>query len=53
MSDKRTLYDVKAALADKYERLAKQTTSTPKRQACLVRVKRYRRQAMQLAHARK
>jgi hypothetical protein len=53
MSDKRTLYDVKAALADKYERLAKQTTRTPRKQAYMVRVKRYRRQAMQLAHGQK
>jgi hypothetical protein len=45
------LIQVKTALAEKYERLARLAGSTPKRRAHSFRALRLRRQAQQLAHA--
>ncbi|HET6878708.1 MAG TPA: hypothetical protein VFI31_00980 [Pirellulales bacterium] len=42
---KRTLVDVKLALAAKYESLAKQTGSKPRRKSYFLRAERYRGQA--------
>jgi hypothetical protein len=53
MREVRTLHDVKTALAEKYERLARETPSTPRRQHFLNRATRYRRQAAQLTHGTK
>lgn len=53
MSEKRSLYDVKTALADKYERMARNAGSTPKRETFMVRAVRYRRQAQQIAQSQK
>ena len=53
MSEQRTLYDVKTALADKYERLARLSGSKPKQKACMYRAVKYRRQAIQIARGKK
>ncbi|MEZ6064258.1 MAG: hypothetical protein R3B90_00785 [Planctomycetaceae bacterium] len=53
MSETRTLLDVKTALAEKYERLARETKSTPRRKHFANRAVRYRRQAEQLQHGQK
>jgi hypothetical protein len=45
---KRTLVDVKLALAEKYESLAKQTKSQPRQKTYLLRAQRYRGQAATL-----
>ncbi len=47
-TEKRTLVDVKRALAAKYESLAKQTGSKPRQKRYLLRVERYRQQAATL-----
>jgi hypothetical protein len=46
---KAKLAKVKVALAEKCERLAKKTTSTPKRNTMLHHAARFRRQAADLA----
>jgi hypothetical protein len=45
---KRTLVDVKLALAAKYESLAKQTGSKPRQKRYLLRAERYRGQVATL-----
>lgn len=48
MSSTDNLIQVKTALAEKYERLAAQTKSTPKRKSFTNRAVKYRRQVTQL-----
>gem|GEM_PF-2271314 len=47
--EKRTFVDVKNALAAKYERLGRLTSSTPKRTTFAFMALKYRRQAEQAA----
>lgn len=49
MDSSKTIVDVKTKLAEKYERLAKSTLSTPKRKQYTFRAVKYRRQADELA----
>ena len=44
---KRTFVEVKTALAEKYERLARLTSSVPRKSTYAVHALRYRRQAAQ------
>lgn len=46
--EKRTLVDVKLALAAKYENLARITTSKPRQKTYLLRAERYRGQVATL-----
>lgn len=48
MDRSKTLVDVKTALAEKYERRAAQTKSSPKRKQFAFKATRYRRQVEQL-----
>ena len=48
MSTTRTITDVKTALAEKYERLARLTSSTTRKMKLSNRAKIYRRQVTQL-----
>lgn len=47
-ANKRTLVDVKLALAAKYESLARQTKSRPRQKTYLLRAERYRGQVATL-----
>jgi len=47
--EKRTFVDVKTALAEKYERLSRLTSCTPKRSTFAFMALKYRRQAEQAA----
>lgn len=49
MDRSKTLIDVKTALAEKYERQAVMTSSTPKRKQFAYKAARYRRQIEQLS----
>lgn len=53
MSTERTLTDVKTALAEKYERLARLTKSDTRKRHFINRAIRYRRQVLQLSHGTK
>lgn len=53
MSTERTLADVKTALAEKYERLARLTKSDTRKRHFINRSIRYRRQVLQLSHEAK
>ena len=53
MSDTRTPNDVKTALAEKYERLARLTRSQTRKKKLSNRALRYRRQVAQMAHEQK
>ncbi len=46
---KRTFVDVKTALAEKYERLSRLTSSVPKKSTFAYHALKYRRQAAQAA----
>ena len=48
MDASKSLIDVKTALAEKYERKAAQTGSTPKRKQFAFKARKYRRQIAQL-----
>jgi hypothetical protein len=48
MTQKRTLRDVKLALAEKYERLARVAGGKPKQRHYLTKAVRYRRQVQQI-----
>ncbi|MBX3440333.1 MAG: hypothetical protein KF861_22780 [Planctomycetaceae bacterium] len=50
MSDVNHLIQVKQALAEKYERLARNTRSKPKKQQFSHRAVKYRRQVAQMQH---
>jgi hypothetical protein len=50
MSTERTLVDVKTALAEKYERLARLTRSDTRKKHYANRALRYRRQVLQMGH---
>lgn len=52
MSTTRTITDVKTALAEKYERLARLTSSTTRKMKLSNRAKIYRRQITQLGRAK-
>lgn len=51
MSDVSNLIRVKEALAEKYARLAVQTSSKPKKRQFAYRALKYRRQVAQLQHS--
>lgn len=51
MNETRTLVDVKTALAEKYERLARLTKSETRKKKLSNRAVVYRRQVAQLGHA--
>lgn len=53
MQTARTLIDVKTALAEKYERLARLTKSQTRKQKLTNRAIVYRRQAVQIARDQK
>lgn len=53
MASPRTLKDVKTALAEKYERLARLTSSTTRKMKLSNRAIIYRRQVAQMAHEQK
>jgi hypothetical protein len=53
MTAERTLTDVKTALAEKYERLARLTKSETRKRHFANRALRYRRQVLQMAHGAK
>ncbi len=53
MSNERTLVDVKTALAEKYERLARLTKSDTRKKHYINRSVRYRRQVLQMGHGAK
>jgi hypothetical protein len=48
MDSSKTINDVKTALAEKYERLARETSSAPKRKQFAFRARKYRRQLAEL-----
>ncbi len=50
VKSKEALQKVKTALAEKYERLARLTSSKPKQRELHQRALKYRRQAAQLGH---
>ena len=50
MSDKSHMIAVKTALAEKYERLARQAGSAAKEKAFAYRATKYRRQILQMGH---
>lgn len=51
MDSSKSLIDVKTKLAEKYERKAALTTSTPKRKQFSNRARKYRRQIEQLGRS--
>ena len=53
MPEARTLTDVKTALAEKYEHLARLTRSETRKKKLYNRALRYRRQVAQLGHGQK
>ncbi|MCA9053230.1 MAG: hypothetical protein KDA75_05300 [Planctomycetaceae bacterium] len=53
MAEARTLTDVKTALAEKYEHLARLTHSDTRKKKLYNRALRYRRQVAQLGHGQK